>query len=150
MYIRTRLREVVANMPEVKDPDVGFKVFVYDVIYNPGLKFIFPLSDISLLVHKNNADISILEEPELLNWFHAPENGWMNKFNDVIGIIHTNYVEYAYSHYSGIFTAPAIRALTSATVRSCCHVVIKLSDTLQTYTLENEKTVNFHGVRTEI
>jgi hypothetical protein len=37
--------------------------------------------------------------------------------------------------------------MSSAMVRAYCHVVIKLSDTLQTFAEEKERTSNVHGVR---
>ena len=84
----------------------------------------------------------ILEEPEHLNWYRAPGEGWTTKFDYVIGIVHTNYKEYASGHYSGLWTSPAIGFLSAAMVRAYCHKVIKLSDVLQTYAPEKEVTSN--------
>lgn len=60
-----------------------------------------------------------------------------------------DYKEYASSHYSGLWTAPAISMVSSAMVRAYCHKVIKLSPVLQTYAPEKEVTSNVHGVRAE-
>lgn len=57
--------------------------------------------------------------------------------------------EYASSHYSGLWTAPAISMLSSAMVRAYCHKVIKLSPVLQTYAPKKEAISNVHGVRSE-
>jgi hypothetical protein len=81
--------------------------------------------------------------------FRAPGDGWTKQFNYVVGIVHTNYKEYASSHYSGLWTAPAISIVSSAMVRAYCHKVIKLSAVLQTYAPEKEETSNVHGVREE-
>ena len=81
--------------------------------------------------------------------FRAPGDGWTQKYNYVLGIVHTNYKEYASSHYSGLWTAPAITMVSSAMVRAYCHKVIKLSAVLQTYAPEKEVVSNVHGVRAE-
>mmetsp|Transcript_21563 Transcript_21563/g.24518 ORF Transcript_21563/g.24518 Transcript_21563/m.24518 type:complete len:961 (+) Transcript_21563:237-3119(+) len=160
-YIRKWLRED-ANMPIEADEKIGLQIIFYPSRYHSGLKSIFAMGDIASLISSekddddnnsnisnNNTDVCVLEEPEHLNWYRAPGDGWTNKFEYVIGIIHTNYVEYASSHYSGLWTAPAIRLMSSAMVRAYCHVVIKLSDTLQTFAEEKERTSNIHGVRLE-
>lgn len=145
-YIRNWLKED-AGMPEEADPERGIKILFYPSRYHSGLKSIFAMGDIISVIPDEDADVCILEEPEHLNWYRAPGDGWTKKFRFVIGIIHTNYVEYASSHYSGLWTAPAIRLMSSAMVRAYCHVVIKLSDTLQTFAEEKERTSNVHGVR---
>lgn len=61
----------------------------------------------------------------------------------------TDYKEYASSHYSGLWTAPAIALMSSAMVRAYCHKVIKLSGVLQTYAPEKEAISNVHGVRSD-
>ena len=61
-----------------------------------------------------------------------------------------DYKEYAAtSHYSGLWTAPALAMICSAMVRAYCHKVIKLSDALQTFCPGKEVTCNVHGVREE-
>jgi digalactosyldiacylglycerol synthase len=60
-----------------------------------------------------------------------------------------DYKEYASSHYTGLWTAPAISMLSSAMVRAYCHKVIKLSACLQTYAPEKESVSNVHGVRAD-
>jgi len=145
-YIRNWLRED-AGMPDEADPKHGIKILFYPSRYHSGLKSIFAMGDIISVIPDEDADVCILEEPEHLNWYRAPGDGWTKKFRFVIGIIHTNYVEYASSHYSGLWTAPAIKLMSSAMVRAYCHVVIKLSDTLQTFAEEKERTSNVHGVR---
>jgi digalactosyldiacylglycerol synthase len=145
-YIRKWLKEE-ANMPEEADPETGIKIIFYTARYHSLLKSIFAMGDIMSVISDSDADVCILEEPEHLNWFRAPGDGWTKKFRFVIGIIHTNYVDYASSHYSGLWTAPAMKVISSAMVRAYCHVVIKLSDTLQTFAEEKERISNVHGVR---
>lgn len=147
-YIRTWLRDN-ADMPDAADPNTGLKIRFYPARYHPGLCSIFAMGNILSLIPDEQADVCILEEPEHLNWYRAPGEGWTNKFHYVVGIVHTNYKEYASAHYSGLWTAPAIAVMSSAMVRAYCHKVIKLSDVLQTFAPEKEETSNVHGVRSE-
>lgn len=127
------------------------------------------MGDIMSVMNGTILDVCILEEPEHCNWYRAPGEGWTKRFNFVVGIVHTSkysisdvefassnletdilaadYKEYASSHYSGLWTAPALAMVSSAMVRAYCHKIIKLSDTLQTYAIEKETTANVHGVR---
>ena len=83
----------------------------------------------------------------VVNWYRAPGDGWTKVFNYVVGIVHTNYIEYASTQFHGLWTAPAIQVMSSAMVRAYCHKVIKLSGVLQTYAPEKEVIENVHGVR---
>lgn len=65
----------------------------------------------------------------------------------VVGIVHTNYIEYAGTQFHGLWTAPAIQVMSSAMIRAYCHKVIKLSGVLQSYAPEKESISNVHGVR---
>jgi len=132
----------------------------WDGIYHEALGSIFPIVDICALVPSDEADVAILEEPEHLNWFRAPDPsltdekdilGWAHKFRHVIGIIHTNYEAYVkqYGMGTSLMTAPAINALSSLVVRAYCHRVIRLSGTLPSLDARKEVTVNVHGVRSE-
>lgn len=147
-YIRTWLRKE-AKLPDAADAETGLKIIFYPARYHSGLGSIFAMGDIGALIPDKESDVCILEEPEHLNWYRAPGDSWTNKFNYVVGIAHTNYKEYASSHYSGLWTAPAIGVMSSAMVRAYCHKVIKLSDVLQTFAPEKEATSNVHGVRSE-
>ena len=82
-----------------------------------------------------------------MNWYRAPGEGWTKVFNYVVGIVHTNYIEYASGQFHGLWTAPAIQVMSSAMIRAYCHKVIKLSDVLQAYAPEKEVIDNVHGVR---
>ncbi|RXH93575.1 hypothetical protein DVH24_014151 [Malus domestica] len=89
------------------DERIGFKSD-FSILFYPGkyqlvtsilLQFsldkrsILAAGDISEVVPDENADVAILEEPEHLTWFHHGKR-WKIKFRLVVGIIHTNYLEY--------------------------------------------------------
>lgn len=77
--------------------------------------------------------------------------GWAHRFQFVVGIVHTNYEEYArqYGIGASLIAAPAIGALSALTMRAYCHQVIKLSNTLPSFAPGKECTCNVHGVRRE-
>ena len=69
--------------------------------------------------------MKILEEPEHLNWYRAPGEGWTEKFKHVVGIVHTNYFVYAQEqpaalirvryliriHFFILFCLPAVKLI---------------------------------------
>eukprot|EP00977_Amphora_coffeiformis_P005140 scaffold1087_cov154-Amphora_coffeaeformis.AAC.2 len=168
LYIRNWLRKE-ANMPDVAD---ALEIVFYPARYHTELGSIFAMGDMMKQLDQRKMDVAILEEPEHVNWFRAPGDGWTQRFPYVV-----DYKEYAASHYSGLWTAPALAMISSAMVRAYCHkgkalteeedqqpsrlvclyltihlpmfTVIKLSDTLQTYAPDKECTSNVHGVRSE-
>eukprot|EP00980_Cylindrotheca_fusiformis_P014900 scaffold4062_cov137-Cylindrotheca_fusiformis.AAC.6 len=135
-----------AKMPNAAD---NLNIVFYNARYHAGLGSVFAMGDIIKQLPQDELDVCILEEPEHVNWFRAPGTGWTKQYEYVIGIIHTNYFEYATKHYSGLWTAPAIRIISAAMIRAYCHKVIKLSDVLQPFAPEKEVTENVHGVRQE-
>ena len=147
-YIRKWLREEAA-MPYEADRDTGLKIIWYPARYHRGQCSIFAMGDMISLIPDDDADVVILEEPEHLNWYRPPGEGWAKKFNFSTGIIHTNYVSYASSQYHGLWTAPALALMSSAMIRAYCHKVIKLSGVLQSFAPEKEVISNVHGVRSD-
>eukprot|EP00574_Skeletonema_japonicum_P012376 CAMPEP_0201720200 /NCGR_PEP_ID=MMETSP0593-20130828/5211_1 /ASSEMBLY_ACC=CAM_ASM_000672 /TAXON_ID=267983 /ORGANISM="Skeletonema japonicum, Strain CCMP2506" /LENGTH=854 /DNA_ID=CAMNT_0048210807 /DNA_START=65 /DNA_END=2629 /DNA_ORIENTATION=- len=88
--------------------------------------------------------------PKVENMQHN-KLGWTHRFLFVVGIVHTNYEEYArqYGIGASLIAAPAIGALSALTMRAYCHQVIKLSNTLPSFAPGKECTCNVHGVRRE-
>ncbi|KAM1569556.1 hypothetical protein PS1_034990 [Malus domestica] len=79
------------------DERIGFKsdfsIPFYPRKFSLDKRSIFVAGDISEVVPDENADVAILEEPEHLTWLHHGKR-WKIKFRLVVGIIHTNYLEY--------------------------------------------------------
>jgi digalactosyldiacylglycerol synthase len=79
--------------------------------------------------------------------YRAPGDSWTKKFKHVVGILHTNYFQYALDQPAAIVRAPAMRLLCSWMCRAHCHRIIKLSGTLEPVAPEKELVENVHGVR---
>ncbi|KAG4925534.1 hypothetical protein JHK87_051074 [Glycine soja] len=67
---------------------------------------ILAVGDISEIIPDKVADIAVLEEPEHLTWYHHGKR-WKTKFRLVIGIIHTNYLEYVKREKNGVIRLSA-------------------------------------------
>ncbi len=64
----------------------------------------------------------MLEEPEHLTWFHHGTR-WTDKFNHVVGIMHTNYLDYARREEGGETKAKLLEAYNNWVCRVHCHKV---------------------------
>ncbi|XP_031390921.1 digalactosyldiacylglycerol synthase 2, chloroplastic-like [Punica granatum] len=120
----------------------------FDIRFYPG-KFaidkrsILPVGDISEIIPDEEADIAVLEEPEHLTWYHHGKR-WKTKFRLVIGIVHTNYLEYVRREKNGQLQAFLLKYANSWVVSIYCHRVIRLSAATQDY--PNSIVCNVHGV----
>lgn len=126
--------------------DVQIRIRFYEGVYSDEFGSILPLGDITgMFGEDEERDICILEEPEHLTWHHTGAR-WTGLFKFCVGVVHTNYLEYARKH--GVFgpqRALFLQFLNKWVCRSYCHRVIKLSDAVQT--LPHSVTCNVHGVR---
>lgn len=83
---------------------------------------ILAAGDISEVIPDEEADIAILEEPEHLTWFHHGKR-WKTKFRLVIGIVHTNYLEYVKREKNGRMKAFLLKYVNTWVVGIYCHKV---------------------------
>ncbi|XP_061362462.1 digalactosyldiacylglycerol synthase 1, chloroplastic isoform X2 [Gastrolobium bilobum] len=126
---------------------IGFKAD-FNISFYPG-KFskerrsIIPAGDTSQFIPSRDADIAILEEPEHLNWYHHGKR-WTDKFNHVVGIVHTNYLEYIKREKNGALQAFFVKHINNWVTKAYCHKVLRLSAATQD--LPKSVICNVHGV----
>ncbi|KAJ7962332.1 Digalactosyldiacylglycerol synthase chloroplastic-like [Quillaja saponaria] len=121
----------------------SFTIRFYPGKFSRDKRSILAVGDISEIILDEEADIAILEEPEHLTWYHHG-NRWKIKFRLVIGIIHTNYLEYVKRERNGTMQAFLLKYLNNWVVGIYCHKVIRLSAATQDYT--GSIICNVHGV----
>ena len=66
--------------------------------------------------------MAVLEEPEHLNWYHHGRR-WTDKFNHVVGIMHTNYLDYARREENGELKAKMLAKMNEMVCSTQCHKV---------------------------
>lgn len=103
---------------------------------------ILALGDITEVIPDEEADIAVLEEPEHLTWYHHGKR-WKKKFRLVIGVVHTNYLEYV-KREKNFFEAFLVKQINNWVVGIYCHRVIRLSAATQE--LPQSIICNVHGV----
>ncbi|CAK8544148.1 unnamed protein product [Lathyrus sativus] len=135
-YIRNWLEERTGFKAE-------FKISFYPGKFSKERRSILPAGDTSQFIPSRDADIAILEEPEHLNWYHHGKR-WTDKFNHVVGVVHTNYLEYIKREKNGALQAFFVKHINNWVTRSYCNKVLRLSAATQD--LPNSVICNVHGV----
>ncbi|WPT11845.1 Digalactosyldiacylglycerol synthase 1 [Picochlorum sp. SENEW3] len=120
-----------------------FQLTFYPGRYAPEKCSILPVGDPTKYVPDSAADVAILEEPEHLTWYHHGKR-WTDKFSHVVGVVHTNYLDYARREEGGSNKELLLRHINSWVTRIHCHKVVKLSDAVQD--LPRQTTEFVHGV----
>lgn len=136
VYIRKWLEERVGFQ-------ANFKISFYPGKFSKGRRSIMPAGDTSQFIPSKDADIAILEEPEHLNWYHHGRR-WTDKFNHVVGIVHTNYLEYIKREKNGALQAFLVKHINNWVTRAYCDKVLRLSAATQD--LPKSIVCNVHGV----
>ncbi|VAH47697.1 unnamed protein product [Triticum turgidum subsp. durum] len=135
-YIRNWLQERLGFA-------ANFKISFYPGKFSKERRSIIPAGDTSEFISSGEADIAILEEPEHLNWYHHGKR-WTDKFNHVIGVVHTNYLEYIKREKNGALQAFLVKHINNWVTRAYCHKVLRLSAATQD--LPRSIICNVHGV----
>ena len=135
-YVREWVADRVGFAPDIK-------FTFYPGRWAPDKCSILPVGDITAYVPDAEADVAVLEEPEHLTWYHHGVR-WTDKFAHVVGVVHTNYLEYARREENGGVKEAVLRFVNSWVVRAYCHKVVKLSDAVQQ--LPRAQTCFVHGV----
>jgi digalactosyldiacylglycerol synthase len=123
--------------------NADFNVTFYPGRYAPEKCSILPVGDPTAYIPDSAADVAILEEPEHLTWYHHGKR-WTDKFSHVVGVVHTNYLDYARREEGGEMKEALLRGINAWVTRIHCHKVVKLSDAVQE--LPRQTTEFVHGV----
>lgn len=121
----------------------SFTIRFYPGRFSLHKRSIIALGDITEVIPDEEADVAVLEEPEHLTWYHHGKR-WKLKFRLVVGVVHTNYLEYVKREKNGQFQAFLLKYVNSWVVNIYCHRVIRLSAATQE--LPRSVICNVHGV----
>ncbi|KAJ8754593.1 hypothetical protein K2173_010199 [Erythroxylum novogranatense] len=121
----------------------NFKISFYPGKFSKSRRSIIPAGDTSQFIPSKDVDIAVLEEPEHLNWYHHGKR-WTDKFNYVVGVVHTNYLEYIKREKNGALQAFFVKHINNWVTRAYCHKVLRLSAATQD--LPKSVICNVHGV----
>ncbi|XP_031487819.1 digalactosyldiacylglycerol synthase 2, chloroplastic isoform X1 [Nymphaea colorata] len=121
----------------------GFEICFYPGKFSTDKRSILAVGDITELIPDELADVAVLEEPEHLTWYHHGRR-WKTKFHRVIGVVHTNYLEYVKREKNGRLQAFLLKYINNWVTHIYCHKVIRLSAATQE--LPRSIVCNVHGV----
>lgn len=120
-----------------------FRILFYPGKFSKSKRSILAVGDISQFVPDGESDVAVLEEPEHLTWYHHGAR-WTRKFRHVVGVVHTNYLEYVKREKNGPLQAALLKYVNNWVTNIYCHKVIRLSAATQK--LPKSIVCNVHGV----
>ncbi|KAL3677624.1 hypothetical protein R1sor_027572 [Riccia sorocarpa] len=135
-YVRNWLEARIGFRPD-------FKITFYPGRFSTEERSIFAVGDISQFIPDKDADVAVLEEPEHLTWYYHGKR-WTDKFKHVVGVVHTNYLEYIKREKNGPLRAFVVEHVNNWMTRVYCHKVIRLSGATQMF--PKSVVCNVHGV----
>ncbi|XP_059596580.1 digalactosyldiacylglycerol synthase 2, chloroplastic isoform X2 [Vitis vinifera] len=97
-----------------------FSIKFYPGKFSRDKRSILVVGDITEIIPDEEADIAVLEEPEHLTWYHHG-NRWKTKFRLVVGIVHTNYLEYVRREKNGRLQAFLLKYINNWVIDIYCH-----------------------------
>ena len=127
-----------------EESKIPFRLVFYPGRYDAALGSIMPRGDVQPLIPLP-VHCVVLEEPEHLTWYHTGKR-WTRAFErtvPIVGVMHTNYVDYA-RRIAGDTAAATLKRLNTFLCRQHTHKCIKLSDAVQE--LPRQETCFVHGV----
>ncbi|KAI8026175.1 hypothetical protein LOK49_LG02G00453 [Camellia lanceoleosa] len=98
----------------------SFNIRFYPGKFSSDKRSILAVGDITEAIPDEEADIAVLEEPEHLTWYHHGKR-WKTKFRLVVGVVHTNYLEYVRREKNGQLQAFFLKYINSWVVDIYCH-----------------------------
>ncbi|CAM6095158.1 unnamed protein product [Calypogeia fissa] len=134
-YVRNWVESRVGFRPD-------FKISFYPGRFSLEKRSILAAGDISSFIPDKEADIAVLEEPEHLSWYYHGKR-WTDKFDHVVGVVHTNYLEYV-RRDRGALQAFLLEHMNNIVCQIYCDKVIRLSGATQA--LPKSSICNVHGV----
>ncbi|WOL14976.1 hypothetical protein Cni_G23757 [Canna indica] len=130
-------------LKEKADISSDFNIAFYPGKFSKDKRSILPVGDITDAIPDELAEIAVLEEPEHLTWYHHGQR-WKTKFQRVIGVVHTNYLEYVKREKNGQIQAFLLKYINTWVIQINCHKVVRLSGATQD--LPRSIICNVHGV----
>jgi digalactosyldiacylglycerol synthase len=127
------------------------KIRWFDAEYKQELGCIIQRGDVIACVPPSERDVAILEEPEHLNWYHHGPR-WTDTFSHVVGVLHTNYLQYCIFNDAGWSSGQIKRGFTelmnNVVIAAHTDIIVRLSATLPEVP-GYDLVCNVHGVRAE-